>query len=76
MPNRLKELRKSRHLTQKAVAGYLSMSQTGYSKYELHDKNIPTRILRALSVFYKTSVDYLLGLTDEEAPYKRRSEIR
>ena len=41
------------------------MSQTGYSKYETGENDIPTQILIALARFYHTSVDYLLGLTDE-----------
>ena len=47
------------------------MSQTGYSKYETGENDIPTRILIELANFYHTSVDYLLGITDEIKPYKK-----
>lgn len=40
------------------------MSQTGYSKYETGENDIPTQILIKLADFYGTSVDYLLGRTD------------
>ncbi len=71
MYKRLKELREDKDLTQSYIAKYLNMSQTGYSKYETGENDIPTRILIELAKFYHTSVDYLLGLTNEPAPYDR-----
>lgn len=71
MYKRLKELREDKDLTQSKVAKYLNMSQTGYSKYETGENDIPTRILIHLAKFYNTSVDYLLELTNETQPYKR-----
>lgn len=52
------------------------MSQTGYSKYETGENDVPTSILIELSKFYNTSVDYILGLTDEEAPYERKIKLQ
>ena len=65
MYRRLRDLREDADLTQSQVAKYLGMSQTGYSKYETGENDIPTQIRIALARFYHTSVDYLLGLTDE-----------
>ena len=65
MYRRLRDLREDADLTQTQVAKYLGMSQTGYSKYETGEDDIPTQVLIALAKFYHTSVDYLLGLTDE-----------
>ncbi len=65
MYRRLRDLREDADLTQTQVAKYLGMSQTGYSKYETGENDIPTQVLIALAKFYHTSVDYLLGLTDE-----------
>lgn len=42
----------------------LSISQTGYSKYETGENDIPTRILIELARLYDTSIDYLLGQTN------------
>ena len=42
----------------------LGMSQTGYSKYETGENDVPTDILIKLARFYNTSIDYLLGETD------------
>lgn len=65
MYRRLRDLREDADLTQTQVAKYLGMSQTGYSKYETGENDIPTQVLIALAKFYHTSVDYLLGLTAE-----------
>ncbi|MBR0463906.1 MAG: helix-turn-helix transcriptional regulator [Clostridia bacterium] len=46
------------------VAKMLNMSQTGYSKYETGENDIPTRVLIQLADIYHTSIDYLLGQTD------------
>ncbi|MGN1085224.1 MAG: helix-turn-helix domain-containing protein [Lachnospiraceae bacterium] len=47
----------------------LGMSQTGYSKYETDENDIPTGILIKLAQFYNTSIDYLLGETNEKKRY-------
>ena len=67
---RIRDLREDRDLTQTEVAKMLGMSQTGYSKYETGENDIPTTILIKLAEFYNTSVDYLLGLTDNTQRYK------
>jgi transcriptional regulator with XRE-family HTH domain len=71
MYQRIRDLREDNDLTQTQIANILNMSQTGYSQYEIGKNDIPTKILISLSNFYGTSVDYLLGLTDEIKPYKR-----
>jgi transcriptional regulator with XRE-family HTH domain len=67
--NRLRDLREDADLNQTQVATFLGMSQTGYSKYETGENDIPTQVLIRLAGFYHTSVDYLLGLTDRKEPY-------
>lgn len=62
---RIRNLREDKGLTQTDIAKYLGMSQTGYSKYETGENDIPTQILIKLADFYNTSVDYLLGRTDK-----------
>ena len=51
------------------------MSQTGYSKYETGENDVPTKILINLAYYYNTSIDYLLGITDEPKPYARSKEL-
>lgn len=72
MYRRIRDLREDHDLTQKQIGQILNMSQTGYSQYEIGKNDIPTKILIALSEYYNTSVDYLLGLTDDEKPYPRK----
>ena len=63
---RIRDLREDRDLTQKQIAQILGMSQTGYSKYETGENDIPTAILIRLADFYGTSTDYILGRTDKK----------
>lgn len=69
MYQRLRDLREDHDMNQTQLAKLLGMSQTGYSKYETGENDVPTAILIKLAHIYNTSVDYLLGLTDEQAPY-------
>lgn len=72
MYNRIRALREDSDQSQTQLAQRLGMSQTGYSKYETGENDIPTAILIQLAEIYQTSVDYLLGLTDEKRPYPRK----
>lgn len=68
---RIRDLREDHDLLQKDVAAYLKCTQVCYSNYEMGKRDIPTDVLKALALFCDTSVDYLLGLTDEATPYPR-----
>ena len=68
---RLKGLREDRDLLQKDVAKVLNVTQVAYSCYEIGRRQIPVDALIKLALFYNTSVDYLLGLTDERKPYPK-----
>ena len=74
MYRRIRDLREDRDLTQTQVAKMLGMSQTGYSKYETGENDIPTAILIKLARFYDTSIDYLLGETDETRRYRKNRQ--
>ena len=64
MYSRIRDLREDKDITQVEISRLLSMSQTGYSKYETGENDIPTAILIALAKLHNTSIDYLLGLTN------------
>ena len=66
MYNRLRDLRNDADMNQTQVAEYLGMSQTGYSKYETGENDIPTDVLIKLADFYETSTDYILGRTNRK----------
>lgn len=67
--NRLKEIREDKDLYQKDVAKILGVTQQQYNKYELGINSIPIEKLSKLADFYETSVDYLIGRTDDKKPY-------
>lgn len=67
MYKRIRDLREDHDLTQTQIAQILGMSQTGYSKYETGENDIPTAILIQLAEYYQTSVDYLLGRTNNKS---------
>ena len=64
MYKRIRDLREDKDLNQTQIAKILGMSQTGYSKYETGENDIPTAILIKLSRFYGVSIDYILGETN------------
>lgn len=61
---RIRDLREDHDLKQINVAQILNMSQTGYSKYETGENDIPTHVLIKLANYYQVSIDYLLDQTD------------
>lgn len=71
MYQRIRDLREDRDLMQKDLADYLKCTQVCYSNYEMGKRDIPTDVLKALAIYYDTSVDYILGLTDELKPYPK-----
>ena len=66
---RIRDLREDHDMNQTELAQKLGMSQTGYSKYETGENDIPTGILIKLARLYNTSIDYLLGETDNPDRY-------
>ena len=58
---KIRDLREDRDLNQTQVAKMLGMSQTGYSKYETGENDVPTEVLIKLADFYGVSIDFLLG---------------
>ncbi len=69
--DRLKEIREDRDLKQADIAKILKISQVQYSRYETGIRVIPIYHLVKLAQIYDTSIDYLLGLTDERKPYPK-----
>ena len=72
MLQRLKDFREDKDISQKKMAEILNVAQTTYSDYELGKINIPLNTLKKLALFFDTSIDYLLELTDVSNPYPRK----
>ena len=66
---RLRDMREDNDLTQQALADYLHIRQNTYSQYENAQRQLPVDVLIKLAAYYRTSTDYLLGLTDKADPY-------
>lgn len=71
---RLKELREEFQVTQKQLSEYLHVKQNTYSQYENEQRQLPLEALISLAKYYDVSTDYILGLTDVDAPYPRKMQ--
>lgn len=72
---RLRDLREDHDLTQRALAKHLYIRQNTYSQYENGQRQVPSDILIKLAWYYNTSIDYILGLTNNKTPYAQ-AELR
>ncbi len=67
---RLRDMREDHDLTQTQVAEFLGMKQPQYYRYETGMRDLPTDVLIRLAKLYRTSTDYLLGITNNPKPYE------
>ena len=63
---RIKDLREDHDMLQKDVANLLGISQQYYSEYENGNRTMPIQHLITLSKYYKTSIDYIVGLSNKK----------
>ena len=68
---KIRDMREDNDFSQKQIAEYLKCDRSLYSKYERGERDIPLHLMVKLALYYKTSVDYLVGLTAEKKPYPR-----
>lgn len=68
---RLKELREEQNLNQTQLGKTLGMTQRAYSHYERGDRQIPIETWCRLAEYFNTSIDYLVGRTNEKHPYPK-----
>lgn len=68
---RLKDLREDKDLSQEQIGQILGIRQTVYSRYERGFQSIPVEHLLVLADLYNTSIDYILGRTNEIKPYPK-----
>jgi len=69
---RLKDLREDKELLQKDIAKILKTNERQYGRWETGYTQIPAHHLITLANFYDTSVDYILGRTNDINPYSRK----
>ena len=70
--DRIRNLREDADLTQAELGRQINVPQRTYAYYESGERMIPPQVLVALAQFYHVSVDYLLELTDQKAPYPNK----
>jgi len=70
----LKQLRKKRGYTQVKMQMLTGIDQSDYSKIENGKRYFTFEQCRKIAIALDTSMDYLAGLTDEEAPYPRTEQ--
>lgn len=66
--NRLKELRKTKGVTQQTVADFLGITREGYSFYENGHRSPDYKILSKIAGYFGVTTDYLIGIDD--MPYR------
>ena len=71
---RIKDLREDNDKHQKDIAKLLGISQQYYSEYECGNRTIPITHLITLAKYYGTSIDYIVGLTDENNTLKSKKK--
>lgn len=71
---RIKDLREDKDLLQKDIAKIINVTQAQYSRIEKNEYELSYDGLIKLAKFYNTSIDYILGLTNEKKPYPRIKE--
>ena len=67
---KIRDMREDHDLTQGQIAEYLMCDRSLYSKYERGEREVPLHVMIQLAQFYRTSIDYLVGLTDNSKPYR------
>lgn len=72
--NRLKELREFHALTQLQCAKIAYISKKTYERYENNERVLPLDTAIYYAKYYKVSLDYLSGLTDEPNPPNGRKD--
>ena len=65
---RLKLLRKNKKMTQVQMAKFLGITERHYRLYEADGVDVPMSKVIKLSNFFNITLDYLLGLSDDDTP--------
>jgi transcriptional regulator with XRE-family HTH domain len=68
---RMRNLREDKDWTQKMMAEKLFIITRTYSSYEIGSRTISPEMLGKVADIFETSVDYLMGRTDEKNPYPK-----
>ncbi len=68
---RLRDLREDKDMSQEQLGKILNVSQAAYSYYESEKRSLTLEMAGKLALYFNTSIDYIVGLTNEKKPYPR-----
>lgn len=74
--NRIKELRKEKHITQVRLSIELEVSQEAISAYEMNKHYPSVNSLLKLREIFNVSIDYILGLSDQRCPTIQKDDLQ
>ncbi len=69
LAKRMRELRKSRNLSQKQAAEEIGIKSDDYKNYELEKANPKIPTLVTIAKFYGVSINFLLGIDEQKIRY-------
>ena len=72
LSKRLRDCRKQGKYTQRDVSIYCDITEHAYQNYEAGRQEPKLSIIMRIAEFYKVSIDYLVGLTDDPTPYPKK----
>ncbi|MCM1494707.1 MAG: helix-turn-helix domain-containing protein [Bacteroides sp.] len=71
----IKELRKSKHLTQTELSEYLNVGQSTLANFENGKRIIPVDIIIKLANYFNVTTDYLLGLSPALSSFSTQEPV-
>lgn len=76
MLKNLKSLRKEYGISQQRLADAVFVTQTSINKYENHNTEPEIEILKRLADYFDTTIDYLVGHSDQRYRVERMTSER
>ena len=74
LSERLKKIRKGKHITQDEIAGYLGVKRQTYSAYE-RGVSVPDSLtLKKLADYFEVSTDFFFHASDEGIPLAQNAQ--
>ena len=72
----LKKIRTQNKKQQQEVADYLGLNRVSYARYESGERQPDFQTVANLADYFKVSVDYLLGRTDDPHPVTSNDDVK
>lgn len=73
--NRIRELRRSKGLSQRELGNAIGTAQQTISRLEVGNYSPPVDLIINMAEYFDVSIDYLLGLSDYKYSFEYRLEL-